>query len=135
MLLTGMAFLTVGFLTFSRVPSHTNYYDSNELVRYRTGEAEWQAQERSLREAALELKGYPEGPAIAPLEAFYYSHFPLILATGLSDPDVLRTYIEEYKVRYILDSKDREAFYDQLVDYEILYRNDRYSLLEIEDGR
>jgi hypothetical protein len=134
-LVIGMAFVGIGLLTYSRVPSHTNYYDSNELMRYRTGEAEWQAQERSLREAALELKGYPEGPAIAPLEAFYYSHFPLILATGLSDPDILGTYIEEYGVRYILGLKDRESFYDQLVGNEILFQNDRYSLLEIEDGR
>ena len=121
-----IALLTVDVLTYLRVPSHTNYYDSNELFHYRTGESEWQTETRLMNAALDVLDDYPPGAVIGAAAVFYHTHRPLVLATGIKDPDILRFLVEKYEVRYILDIVDRETFYQAAISGDIFYRNESF---------
>ena len=121
-----IALLTVNVLTYLRVPSHTNYYDSNELFHYRTGESEWQTETRLMNAALDVLDDYPPGAVIGAAAVFYHTHRPLVLATGIKDPDILRFLVEKYEVRYILDIVDRETFYQAAISGDIFYRNESF---------
>ena len=131
--LTLGSFVGVGVLTYIRVPSHTNYYDSNELYHWRTGEADWQIQERLFRDAVLALDDQPPGAVMSSRAADYYTHRPLVAMTP-QDKALVRFHIEKYDLRYIVDEIEKEAFYQSFLPCKVLYRNTGFSTLHIIDS-
>lgn len=125
------AILAVNMITFIRVPSHTAYYDTNELITYRTGEAEWQVNERLLIDAASRVKGATNTPVIGGPNLFYYLNRPVVLANNISDPLVIRYLTRKYRVEYIIDTNDRTWIYDTALDIEEIYQNKQYSVYKV----
>ncbi|MBN1147303.1 MAG: glycosyltransferase family 39 protein, partial [Anaerolineales bacterium] len=124
------AFLLIGAITYVRVPTHTNYYDSNEFFRYRLGEAEWQIEERAFQEVALVLAQQPPGAVIGPTSVIYYTHRLAVSNPG--DPEIAKYFIEKHAIKYILDESAKKSFYDQFVMTDVIYGNDSYVLLAIQ---
>jgi len=123
------AFLLVGGITYVRVPTHTNYYDSNEFFHYRVGESEWQITERAFQDAALVLAQQPPGAVIASIPVVYYTHRFAVSNPG--DPEIAKYFIEKHSVKYILDESSRVGFYDQFLRTDVIYDNDSFVLLAI----
>jgi len=128
------SFIVVDVITYLRVPSHTNYYDSNDLFRYRFGEADWQIRERLLIGATSALDDESPGSIIGSVEIFYYTHRPLVIATGISDQKLIRFLVEKHDVKYIIDDTKRESFYQEFLDVDVIYQNDGYVLLNISES-
>jgi 4-amino-4-deoxy-L-arabinose transferase-like glycosyltransferase len=131
-ILSILSLMAVDGLTYVRVPSHTNYYDSNELAHWRTGEAEWQKQIRSMQLAAQELDFYESGTVIADIPVFYFTHQPIIRAVDITDQDILRALVKEYNVRYVLDVVEKQDFFANALQGKLIYANDAYMLMKID---
>jgi 4-amino-4-deoxy-L-arabinose transferase-like glycosyltransferase len=127
-----VALLVVDVVTFLRVPSHTNYYDSNEFYHWRTGEVDWQADARLLQQAAQDLSGRAPGAVIADAPVFYFTRRPLVRAVNVQEAAQLRFLAARYAVRYILDVSGRENLYLESLGGTVVFRNSRYSLIELE---
>jgi 4-amino-4-deoxy-L-arabinose transferase-like glycosyltransferase len=124
------AFLLVGGITYVRVPTHTNYYDSNEFFHYRVGESEWQITERAFQEVALVLAQQPPGAVIGPISVIYYTHHLAVSNPG--DPEMAKYFIGKHSIKYILDESSRKSFYDQFLRTNVIYGNNSYILLAIQ---
>jgi hypothetical protein len=125
--------LIVGGITYVRVPTHTNYYDSNEFFHYRVGENEWQITQRAFQEVALVLAQQPPGAVIGEIPVLYYTHRLAVSNPG--DPEVTKYFIEKHAVKYILDESARKSFYDQFLSTDVIYDNDSFILLAVEGIR
>ena len=66
------------------------------------------------------LDEYSHGAVIVEASVYYQTHRPLVLATGIKDPDILRFLVEKYEVLYILDNVDRETFYQEAISGDFL---------------
>ena len=128
--ITGL--LAVNILTYVRVPSHTNYYDSNELFHWRTGEVEWQEQIRSLRLATQEMNLQRNDAVIGDIPVFYFTHAPIVRAVEIQDQEIIQELIKQYDVRYVVDVIERESFYGKFIPGEIIYRDQFHIVLEIK---
>jgi 4-amino-4-deoxy-L-arabinose transferase-like glycosyltransferase len=124
--------LAVNILTYVRVPSHTNYYDSNELFHWRTGEVEWREQIRSLRLATQEMNLQRNGTVIGDIPVFYFTHAPIVRAIEIQDQEIIQELIKKYDVSYVVDVIERESFYGNFIPGEIIYRDRFYMVMEIE---
>jgi len=131
-ILSVVALIVIGIITYIRVPTHTSYYDNNDLYHYRVGEADWQQDERALIDTAENLDKHTDNVIIAPIPLFFYAGRPIVLATGVSNPDILKYFIDKYNINQIVDRVDRVHFYDAFLDLEIYYSNDHYVLLTVK---
>ncbi len=129
-----VCFLGVSWITYNSVSSHTNYYDSNEFYHYRTGEAEWQVEERNLCELAKYLKNQPKQIIIGPLQAHTYSGYTVININSLQDPGIALHFIEKYQIRWILDEASKLEFYKELLEVQVIRENNDFILLKVVDS-
>jgi hypothetical protein len=125
--------VVVSLVTYLRVPSHTNYYDSNEFFRYRTGETEWLTEEMYLIDAAGKIKtGNRESPIMNARPAlFYYVHRPIAITNFIQDPAIISSLVEEYDIQLILDQHNRMDFYAEFLDIVVIYANEKYAVGKI----
>jgi hypothetical protein len=123
----------VSFTTFLRVPSHTNYYDSNEFFNYRTGEEDWLTNESLLMDAAANIINTdPTAPIIGSEPSlFYHLHRPIVIVNNLKDPTIIQFLVREYNIQYIVDQHSKETFYMEFLDLFPIYTNAEYVVLGI----
>ncbi len=129
---TIVCFLLVGTVTYLRVPSHTNYYDSNEFFHYRVGETEWWAEELRLKQAVELVQDQTGGTVIAPLEAFYHLGRPVLTGASLQDPAITQSMIDKHQVRWIIDRLERHDFYAGFLQLDRVVENETYEVLKIK---
>jgi hypothetical protein len=124
----------VSLVTYLRVPSHTNYYDSNEFFQYRTGETDWLKEERYLIEATTYIKeNESDSPIIGPKPSlYYYLNRPIVIINYISDEQIIEFLINEYNVGFIVDKHSRISFYETFIKSSLVFSNLKYSVIMID---
>lgn len=131
-LITVIGILSISVLTYWRVPSHTSYYDNNELISWRTSEAEWYAKATRYKEAINQLPSQADGSLLAlEYSAYYYTDMPIVLLNSRTDDEIFQWLVERYNVQYIVLEKQQVSMleYDWLV--EELFTNQDYVVFQL----
>lgn len=129
-----VAVIVVSAVTYLRVPSHTNYYDSNEFFHYRTGESEWWTDEQLLIDAAAQIKDMGlEAPILGLRPSlFYHLRLPIVMVNNIRDPQILSWLVDAYAVQYIIDEHDRASYFSGFLNTALVYKNEKYTVLSIQ---
>ena len=129
---TILGIILISVITYWRVPSHTSYYDNNELITWRTGESEWYAKAASYKETLEQLPTPVSGSLLAvEYSSTYHTDYPIVLLSTSVDQEIFLWAIDKYDIQYIVMEKPNDAESLDYLSLDQLFSNENYTLFKI----